>query len=49
MNAPPMPATWLMPMAMPRWCSGNASVRIADELANKKAAPTPWPIRMITR
>ncbi len=32
-NWPEMPATWLMPRAVPRWPSGNASVRIAAELA----------------
>ena len=32
-NWPEMPATWLMPSAVPRWPSGNASVRIAAELA----------------
>ena len=46
MNDPLMPATWLIPSAMPRWFSGKASVRMAAELANSKAAPTPWKIRM---
>ena len=41
MNMPPMPAAWLKPSAMPRWCSGKASVRMAAELASRKAAPTP--------
>jgi hypothetical protein len=31
---------------MPRWLCGKASVRIADELANRKAPPTPWPTRI---
>ena len=43
-----MPAIWLMPIAMPRWCSGKASVRMAVELAIRKAAPTPWKSRMTT-
>ena len=41
MNDPPSAATWLMPSAMPRWVDGNASVRIAVELANSMAPPTP--------
>ncbi len=38
-----------MPIAFPRSFSGKASVRMALELANRKAPPTPWPkrIRMI--
>src|ERR1019366_6128007 len=48
-NDPLMPATWLMPSAMPRWCSGKASVRRAPELAMRKAAPTPWNIRITIR
>jgi hypothetical protein len=47
MNVPAMPATLLIPSAMPRWCSGNASVRIAPELASRSAAPTPWKTRMM--
>ena len=39
MNVPEMPATWLMPMAVPRWSAGNASVRIAGELAISMAPP----------
>ena len=38
---PAMAATWLMPRAMPRWLDGNASVRMAVELANSIAPPTP--------
>ena len=49
MNDPLIPAIWLIPSAIPRWCSGKASVRIADELAMSIAAPTPWKMRMITR
>jgi hypothetical protein len=45
MNEPAMAATWLMPMAMPRWSAGKASVRIAVELAITRAPPTPWTIR----
>ena len=41
-NWPEMPATWLMPSAMPRWPSGNASVRIAAELAISIAPPNAW-------
>jgi hypothetical protein len=49
MKLPLMPATWLMPRAMPRWSSGKASVRMAEELAMRKAAPTPWNTRITTR
>ncbi len=49
MNEPLIPATWLMPSAMPRWCSGKASVRIAEELAMRNDAPTPWKMRITTR
>jgi hypothetical protein len=31
---------WLMPMARPRWSGGKASVRMAAELAMRKAPPT---------
>ena len=37
-----------MPIAMPRSSSGNASVRMAAELASSMAAPTPWKTRMMT-
>ncbi len=40
MNWPEMAATWLIPIAMPRWLDGNASVRIAGELAISMAPPT---------
>ena len=33
MNCPEIPAIWLTPSAMPRLSAGNASVRIAAELA----------------
>ena len=46
MNEPAMAATWLSPSAMPRWLAGKASVRIAAELANSIAPPTPCTIRM---
>ena len=45
MKVPLMAAAWLIPSAMPRWSSGKASVRMADELATKKAAPIPWKTR----
>ena len=45
MNTPLMPTTLLIPSASPRWCAGNASVRIATELAIRNAAPIPWTIR----
>ena len=48
MKEPEIPAMLLMPSAMPRWCSGKASVRIAAVFAVRKAAPTPWKIRMTT-
>ena len=44
-NEPAIAATWLIPSAMPRRSGGNASVRIADELANSIAPPTPWTSR----
>ena len=42
MNMPEMPATWLMPIAVPRWLEGNASVRIAGALAISIAPPNAW-------
>ena len=45
MNWPEMPATWLIPIAMPRWLDGNASVRIAGEFAISMAPPTAWMMR----
>jgi len=39
-NIPAIPAIWLMPRAMPRWLAGNASVRIAAELAISIDPPT---------
>ena len=49
MKLPAMAATWLRPRAMPRWLAGNASVRIALELANSIAPPMPCRIRMMIR
>ncbi len=46
MNVPLVAATPLIPSAMPRWLGGKASVRMADELANSMAPPTPWKTRM---
>ena len=46
MNVPLVAATPLIPSAMPRWLAGKASVRMAAELANTMAPPTPWKIRM---
>ncbi len=45
MNCPEIPATWLMPIAMPRWLGGNASVRMAGELAISMAPPMAWTTR----
>ncbi len=45
MKVPLVANTPLIPSAMPRWLAGNASVRIALELANTMAPPTPWKIR----
>ena len=42
MNEPEMPATWLIPIAMPRSLAGKASVRMAGELAISMAPPTAW-------
>ena len=42
-----MAATLLIPRARPRWLWGKASVRMALELANRKAPPTPWNTRMM--
>ncbi len=46
-NDPPTAAMPLIPIALPRSSSGNASVRIAVELANRNAPPTPWKTRMM--
>ena len=46
MNDPAMPATVFTPSASPRWLCGKASVRIAEEFANRNAPPTPWPTRI---
>ncbi len=45
MNMPEIPATWLMPIAVPRWLDGNASVRIAGALAISIAPPNAWMTR----
>ena len=45
MNMPARPATWLMPSAKPRWSEGNASVRIAAELAISMDPPNAWSTR----
>ena len=46
MNEPLKAAAWLMPMAIPRFPAGKASVKMAAELAINMAAPTPWKIRI---
>ena len=46
MNEPAIAATWLSPSARPRSLAGNASVRIALELAISMAPPTPCRMRM---
>ncbi len=46
MNEPAIAATMLIPRASPRSSAGNASVRMADELAIRNAAPTPCTTRM---
>jgi hypothetical protein len=45
MKVPLVAATELIPSAMPRWLAGKASVRMAAELANTIAPPTPWKTR----
>ncbi len=44
-NEPAIAATPLMPSARPRWLAGNASVRIALELAIRNAPPMPCTTR----
>ena len=44
-NWPASPATWLVPSAKPRRSAGNASVRIAAELAMSMDPPTAWRTR----
>ena len=44
-NCPAMAAIWLMPSAKPRWSAGNASVRIAAELAVSIEPPSAWSTR----
>ncbi len=45
MNEPAMAAIAFMPSAVPRWLAGNASVRMAVELANRNAPPMPCKTR----
>ena len=45
MNDPAMAAIEFRPSAVPRWLAGNASVRIAVELANRNAPPMPCTMR----
>ena len=45
MNWPEMPTIWLTPRAMPRLLAGNASVRMAAELAISIEPPKAWTIR----
>ena len=47
MNEPAMAAMAFMPRAVPRWLAGNASVRIAAELANRNAPPMPCTTRQM--
>lgn len=42
---PAMPATWLMPSAMPRRSAGKVSVMMAVELAKSMDPPTAWTSR----
>ena len=42
-----MAAMAFMPSAVPRWLAGKASVRMAVELANRNAPPTPCTIRQM--
>ncbi len=44
-NWPEIPAIWLIPRAMPRCRAGNASVRMAAELAISMAPPNACPNR----
>jgi hypothetical protein len=46
-NEPATAAMPLMPIALPRSSAGNASVKMAEELANRNAPPTPWKTRMM--
>jgi hypothetical protein len=47
MNDPAMAAIEFSPSAVPRWLAGNASVRIAVELANRNAPPIPCTTRQM--
>jgi hypothetical protein len=46
MKEPAIAAIEFTPRASPRWSCGNASVRIALELAKMSAPPTPCPTRI---
>ena len=48
-NIPLTPTMLLMPSAIPRWPTGNASVRMAPEFASRQAPPTPWTRRKTIR
>jgi hypothetical protein len=45
MNIPDRPETWFMPSANPRFSRGNASVRMAAELAVSMDPPRAWTTR----
>lgn len=45
-KVPATQAMLLIPMAMPRWWAGKASVTMAVELAISSAPPIPWTTRM---
>ena len=47
MNEPAIAAIEFRPSAVPRWLAGNASVRIAVELANRNAPPMPCTTRQM--
>ena len=44
-NWPAIAAIWFVPRARPRWSAGNASVRIAAELAVSIEPPSAWSTR----
>ena len=48
-NIPLTPTMLLIPSAIPRWWTGNASVMIAAALASRHAPPTPCTIRHTIR
>jgi hypothetical protein len=49
MNMPETPTMLLIPSAIPRWFSGNASVMIAAAFAIRNAPPTPCTSRNTIR